>query len=394
MMTGTADGTRNYALSRAELGFFGAEMLPTPAVAVDRARLIANIAGARRLMPDTVALRPHIKTHKCHEIAKLQADHGATGFTCAKPGEAIAMLGGGVRSITVGYPIVLPAAAERVMRAARDRGVQARFVVDSAEGVAALATSAAVVGGEWPVYVEVDTGLKRCGVDPATDQASRLAGAICAAKGLTFSGLFTHEGHAYAGKTPEGVRAVASIVKESLASLKARIAKCGTAVPNVSTGSTPTLYANAGWDVSNEARPGNYVFADLTPVRLGLVPMNSVALAVAATVVSANRDYAIIDAGSKTLSSDLAPHSAGDGASYGLAYALEAAGVAEPLTVARLSEEHGFLALDGRRLPIGARVLVFPNHSCPVANLVDELMVLDDGGRVERWRVAARGAIR
>jgi D-serine deaminase-like pyridoxal phosphate-dependent protein len=77
-----------------------------------------------------------------------------------------------------------------------------------------------------------------------------------------------------------------------------------------------------------------------------------------------------------------------------LYFVVSAAGVAEPLTVARLSEEHGFLALDGRRLPIGARVLVFPNHSCPVANLVDELMVLDDGGRVERWRVAARGAIR
>jgi D-serine deaminase-like pyridoxal phosphate-dependent protein len=64
------------------------------------------------------------------------------------------------------------------------------------------------------------------------------------------------------------------------------------------------------------------------------------------------------------------------------------------LTVARLSEEHGFLALDGRSLKIGSRVLIFPNHACPVANLVDELTVLSADGGVERWHVAARGAIR
>ena len=77
-----------------------------------------------------------------------------------------------------------------------------------------------------------------------------------------------------------------------------------------------------------------------------------------------------------------------------MAYPLEAAGAAEPLAVARLSEEHGFLALGGRSLRIGARVLIFPNHACPIVNLVDELSVLGEDGHVERWRVVARGAIR
>jgi D-serine deaminase-like pyridoxal phosphate-dependent protein len=262
------------------------------------------------------------------------------------------------------------------------------------EGVGALAAAATSAGGTWPVYMEVDTGLKRCGVDPSSETAVAVARAIDAAGGLSFAGLFTHEGHAYGGKTPEGVRAVAAAVKETLAALKARIEKCGIAVPAVSTGSTPTLYANAGWDVSTEARPGNYVFADMTPVKLGLVSPKEVALAVVATVVSANAEYAIIDAGSKTLSSDQAPHSAGGAASYGSAYPLDAAQAEMPFAVARLSEEHGFLALDGRRLEIGARVLIFPNHSCPVANLVDELTVLGEGGSVKHWRVAARGTIR
>jgi D-serine deaminase-like pyridoxal phosphate-dependent protein len=382
------------ALARSDLGFIGAEKLETPAVAIDKGRLVANIKRARALVPASVALRPHIKTHKSHDIARLQLENGASGLTCAKPGEAVAMLSGGAPSVTVAYPVVVADKAERVMRAARERGAEARFVADSAEGVAALAQAAQRVGGEWAVYIEVDTGLRRCGVDPAGDAGPQIARAISEAKGLTLAGLFTHEGHAYSGKTPEGVRAVAAQVKETLAGLKARIEAAGVRVSGVSTGSTPTLFANAGWEVSTEARPGNYALADLTPVKLGLISMQDIALAVVATVVSANRDYAIIDAGSKTLTSDLAPHSAGGAASYGLAYAVEAAGAVEPFTVARLSEEHGFLAREGRDIKIGTRVLIFPNHSCPIVNLLDAVTVLDANGSAETWPVNARGTIR
>lgn len=382
------------ALARADLGFAGAEGLETPAVAIDKGRLVANIRRARALVPESVALRPHIKTHKSHQVARLQLENGASGLTCAKPGEAVAMLGGGAPSVTVAYPVVQADKAERVMRAARERGAEARFVADSAEGVAALAEAAQRAGGAWPVYIEVDTGLRRCGVDPVGDAGGKIARGIGEAKGLTFAGLFTHEGHAYGGKTPEGVRAVAAQVKETLAGLKARIEAAGIRVPDVSTGSTPTLFANAGWDLSTEARPGNYALADLTPVKLGLIAMQDIALAVVATVVSANRDYAIIDAGSKTLTSDLAPHSAGGAAAYGLAYPMEAAGAAAPFTVARLSEEHGFLAREGRDIKIGTRVLIFPNHSCPIVNLVDAVTVLDANGGVETWPVNARGTTR
>ncbi len=382
------------ALARGDLGFAGAEGQETPAVVIDKGRLVANIRRVRALVPDSVALRPHIKTHKSHQIARLQLDNGASGLTCAKPGEAVVMLEGGAPSVTVAYPVVMAEKAERVMRAARERGAEARFVADSAEGVTALADAARTAGGEWPVYIEVDTGLRRCGVDPAGDAGVKIARTISEAKGLAFAGLFTHEGHAYSGKTPEGVRAVAAQVKETLAGLKARIEAAGVCVPGISTGSTPTLFANAGWDVSTEARPGNYALADLTPVKLGLISMQDIALAVVATVVSANRDYAIIDAGSKTLTSDLAPHSAGGAASYGLAYGMEAAGAAAPFTVARLSEEHGFVARDGRDIKIGARMLIFPNHSCPIVNLVDGVTVLDGAGRAETWPVNARGTIR
>jgi len=382
------------ARTRSDLGFAGAEHLETPAVVIDKARLIANIRRARSLVPDAVALRPHIKTHKCHEIARLQLANGATGLTCAKPGEAVAMLAGGAPSVTVAYPIVVPAKAERVMRAARDRDADARFLADSPDGVAALATAAKAVGGRWPVYVEVDTGLRRCGVDPDGGQGIALARRIAGEPGLVFAGLFTHEGHAYGGKTPDGIRAVAAAVSATLGGLKARIETAGLSVPTVSTGSTPTLFANAGWEVANEARPGNYVLADLTPVKLGLIDLCDIALAVAATVVSTNNDYAIIDAGSKALTSDLAPHSSGGAASYGLAYELGTAGAAMPFPVARLSEEHGFLALEGRAMKVGTRVIVFPNHSCPIVNLVDDLTVIGEGGSIERWPVAARGSIR
>jgi D-serine deaminase-like pyridoxal phosphate-dependent protein len=244
------------------------------------------------------------------------------------------------------------------------------------------------------VLVELDTGLKRCGVDPAGDAPLALASAIVRDPGLRLAGLFTHEGHGYAGPDPLAIRQAARRARLAMLDCAHRLRQAGLPVEAVSMGSTPTLLADGGFEGITEVRPGNYVFLDLTAVRLGLCRPSDLALAVVATVVSANDTFALIDAGSKTLSSDTRPHSAGGVASFGAVYPLDAGGAVEPFEVRRLSEEHGWVGLDGRRLAIGTKVLVLPNHACVVANLVDRYTVLSADAPPVHWPVAARGTIR
>jgi D-serine deaminase-like pyridoxal phosphate-dependent protein len=133
---------------------------------------------------------------------------------------------------------------------------------------------------------------------------------------------------------------------------------------------------------------------DMTPLRLGLIDVDRISLSVLATVISVNQNYMIIDAGTKVLSSDLGAHGTGAGVGYGMAYAVEDYETRRhPLSVVKLSEEHGFLQRNGVFLPIGSQVRVIPNHACPVANLTDTLVVLSDAGKFETWKVDARGCV-
>lgn len=176
--------------------------------------------------------------------------------------------------------------------------------------------------------------------------------------------------------------------------VRSRIENAGFKVNEVSVGATPTFLESRSYEGITEARPGNYVFLDLTPVRLGLVGLNRVALSVLSTIVSVNEDYFIIDAGSKVLSSDHGAHGTGGTTGHGIAYHLDDYEAHENgLTVARLSEEHGFVKRDGCNLVVGTRLRVIPNHACPVVNLAEEVAVIKDDGLV-RWPVDARAKVR
>ena len=212
------------------------------------------------------------------------------------------------------------------------------------------------------------------------------------ARGLKFCGLLSHAGHAYGAQGVSAIAAIADDERRQMKLVSDRLAALNMTVAEISVGSTPTVLAATSFDGVTEIRPGNYVFLDLTACRLGVAKLNQVALGVVTTVVSVNERYCIIDAGSKVLSSDTGPHGSGGGA-FGLCVALDPANSPwrEGRPVARLSEEHGFVEHAGKPLPIGAGALVFPNHSCPVANLADRLMVLRDKGEPAVWSVAARG---
>jgi D-serine deaminase-like pyridoxal phosphate-dependent protein len=382
------------ALAPADPGFPGAAGLETPEVVIDLARLDRNIARARAIVPPGVALKPHVKTHKSPAVFARQQAAGAVAATAAKPGEAIVFLEAGIAEVTVAFPLVDPAKARRVMEAARRTGGHVRFTVDSQAGIEALSVAAAGAGARPDVLVELDTGLKRCGVDPSGGAPLALASALVRDPNLCFAGLFTHEGHGYGGPDAAAIRRTARSARLTMLDCAERLRNAGLPVGVVSMGSTPTLLADGGFEGVTEFRPGNYVFLDLTAVRLGLCRPSDLALAVVATVVSGNDTYALIDAGSKTLSSDTRPHSGGGVASYGAVYPLDPSFSGEPFEVRRLSEEHGWVGLDGRPLAIGTKVLVLPNHACVVANLVDRYTILSETTAPVHWPVAARGTIR
>lgn len=370
--------------------------IETPAVLIDSERLLANLEWAQSLARSRgVALRPHVKTHKCLQIAQLQLERGAVGLTASKVDEALVFIESGVRSITVAYPLLDPGKLDRLLRAAAQHATDLRVVVDSENGVRALTEAARRSGCVPGALLEIDVGLHRCGLSEQDPMLLPLVRCICANDNLRFVGLLSHAGHSYGASTREEVAQIAAEECAILRRVRSRLEAAGIEVSEVSVGSTPTVLASDSYEGITEIRPGNYAFMDRTPVRLGLAKLERVALTVLTTVVSVNARYLIVDAGSKVLSSDRGAHGATAVADYGLAFPLgEENDFASALPVVKLSEEHGFVGRGACDLPIGSKLRIVPNHACPVVNLVDELTVISGKGQIARWSVSARGKTR
>jgi D-serine deaminase-like pyridoxal phosphate-dependent protein len=359
------------------------ESLPTPAVLVDLDVLEANIGRqAARARAAGVKLRPHAKTHKCAEIARLQLAAGARGLSLAKVGEAEVFVDAGFDDIFLAYPLVGDDAARRLLRLSD----HARLAVgaDSLEGAKSLAAPFRAAGRTLDVLLKVDVGYGRVGVSP--ERALRVAREIARQRGLRLRGVFTHAGHAYVAPSRRERDRVAHSEGEILASVASRLRRGGLPVEEVSVGSTPTAAVAMRARGVTECRPGNYVFHDASQVELGTCGVDDCALTVVATVVSVpTRGRAVVDAGSKTLSSDpLRPRPGGYGRLLGHRSRIDG-----------LSEEHGIVSVArGETFRVGERVRILPNHACVVVNLHDRL-IGTSGGRVEAvLPVAARGRVR
>lgn len=368
--------------------------LKTPFILVQRERLLRNIRkGAAIAAEAGIFLRPHVKTHKSVELATLQKEHGASGLTASKPSEAEVFIHAGFSDILVAYPVIDPDRIIPLLQAAESRRASVAFIADSTDGLCALAKAAQIAGRSIPVRLKIDVGLHRCGVAADSPALEELARLLPAYPLLRFGGLMSHAGHAYACKDRGEIADVARTEQSLMLLAKERMSQFGFPDAGISVGSTPTVFSSDRFAGIDEIRPGNYVFLDLTAVRLGVASHHDIALGVVATIVSANNDYYIIDAGSKALTSDLGAHSS-SGSGFGLAFPFPAQqDHAATLPVVRLSEEHGFVERCGGFLPIGTRLLVYPNHACPVVNLFNRLAICSPGGEPSLWSVDARGKV-
>jgi D-serine deaminase-like pyridoxal phosphate-dependent protein len=300
----------------------------------------------------------------------------------------------GFRSITVAYR----SSRRRNSRSSSQwRAItvrKLRLIVDSSTALAALRAVAQQMDYATSVFLKVDVGLHRVGVSPGGEALVELAQQVVDAPRLRFAGLLSHAGHAYAAADRAGVERIARQEAALLRHARGRLESAGITVQEVSVGSTPTVLASDCYEGITEIRPGNYVFMDRTPLRLGLIAAERIALTVLATVVSLNEQYVILDAGSKVLSSDRGPHGTGGEDGFGIAYPAEHFLEQDaPAPLEKLSEEHAFVSRLHWPVRVGDKVRMIPNHSCAVVNLADELVGLHGDGTIERWHVAARGAV-
>jgi D-serine deaminase-like pyridoxal phosphate-dependent protein len=344
--------------------------LETPVPVVDIDRLKANILRLQSYLDKHgIANRPHIKTHKIPAIAQMQMDAGAVGITCQKVSEAEVMAEAGFTDIFIPYNIVGEKKLTRLMALARR--VTLSVTADSAYVIRELSDAAQRTGLTLTVLIECDTGLHRCGVQ-SPQEAAELARLISQLPNLHFGGLMTYP-------TSEETD---NFVRET----RALLADDGVQIERVSGGGTPTMWqVDAHPDVT-EHRAGIYVYGDRLTLRSGAVTLDTCAFKVHATVVSRpTSERGILDAGSKSLSSDL--HGL-DGYGHICEY--------PEAKIYALSEEHGHVDFSTceRKPEIGERVTIIPNHCCTVTSLFDEV-VGARGDQVEViWQVTARGTVR
>jgi D-serine deaminase-like pyridoxal phosphate-dependent protein len=347
--------------------------ISTPRPVIDEARMETNIARVQAYADQHgLAFRPHIKTHKLPSIARLQVDAGAKGINCQKITEAEVFADAGFEDILITFNILGTEKLER-LAALNERISGLKIVADSGTTIEGLSQHFARLK-PITVLVECDTGAGRCGVQTPRE-AFELASLIHAMPGLTFGGLLTYP-------KPDAAAAVQAYFSEAMSLL----AGAGIPCPVVSHGGTPSLFEGHRVPAATEYRAGTYVYNDRSMIRAGHCTEADCAMTILATVVSRPAPgRAVIDAGVKTLTSDLLGFT-----DYGLVVGFPDA------VIKALSEEHGVIdisACNDAFPSIGEKIRIIPNHTCVVTNMFDTMVFHRDGVVTRVEDIAARGLV-
>jgi D-serine deaminase-like pyridoxal phosphate-dependent protein len=357
--------------------------LPTPCLVLDRGKLARNLATmAEAVARHGVALRPHMKTAKSAEVARMAVAGQQGGITVSTLAEVEHFAAAGFRDILYAVGIT-PAKLDRAA-ALRRAGIDLTIVTDDDDTAAAVAAHARATGADHRVLVEVDCGEHRGGM--AVDSEALLA--VGRTLGKHCAGVMTHAGHSYACRSLAEIEAVAEAERLAAVTAAERLRALGLATPIISVGSTPTaLHARSLAGVT-ETRPGVYMFQDLFQTQIGSGAPEDMAVTVLASVIHRRQaeNRIVIDAGAMALSKDRSTASAPK--DYGFGLVLDAAGRRSfgEAIVERANQEHGIVAsnatLPFERLPVGAHVRVAPNHVCMTAAAYDRYHVVDGSDAV------------
>ena len=368
------------------------ETLKTPSLVLDVAKVRRNAAEmSQRVKQFGADLRPHIKTHKCIEVARMQTAGHSGAVTVSTLAEARAFAANGFSKITYAVPIE-PGKFDEAIELSRD--CELSLITDDVGIPVQLNDVAKRANAHLHLFLKVDVGYHRCGVEPTSQEAFEIPKRIADATNLRFAGILTHAGHSYNCQTRTEVLALAKHERDVMADFGEALRKEVGPVPIVSIGSTPTITSVDHLNGVDEVRPGNYIFFDAFQATLGSCALDDCALTVLAAVVhrargDGDRRKVIIDAGAIALSKDRGPVGINPDCGYGKV--LDLTGKDLNLTVGEMSQEHGQVIVNDDHafdsLKVGTRVRVLANHSCLTAAQHSYYNVLEGENIVDHWQI-------
>ena len=361
------------------------DSVKTPSLVLDLERVRRNAGRMSEVaLRNNVRLRPHIKTHKCVEVAKIQTAGHSGAITVSTLAEARAFAKHGFNDITYAVPIERGKFDEAIE--ILNSGVKLNLLTDDADTMKALDAASSDASVRFNVFVKIDCGTHRVGVEPATKEAIEIPRLISDAKNLNFAGILTHAGHSYDVETKEQILEVARHERDVMVTLAEKLRSDGIEVPTVSIGSTPTMSLVDHLEGVDEIRPGNYIFFDNFQATLGSCSFEDTALTVLAAVMHKGKDKLVVDAGAIALSKDRGPFGLDPSCGYGRVLDLE--GKETGLRVTGMSQEHGTItgkAVD--KFKVGGRVRILANHSCLTAAQHSHYNVVENRSVVDRWEI-------
>ena len=403
--------------------------LETPCLILHRDRLERNIkAMADRFREIGVPLRPHLKTAKSIDVARICAGHGADRWTVSTLREAEYFAANGLTDILYAVSII-PAKLDRVSALNR-KGADVAVCLDTLETATALA-SAPIDGPPLRVFLEIDVDRHRTGLRPDEARLIEIAQTIHNADRLQLFGVMAHGGESYGASSLAEIEAMAEQERSVCVAAAAAIREAGIPRPFVSVGSTPTARFGRSFDGVSEVRAGVYMFQDIFQSNLehipqdsdrnsrqgyaqdidsgaischesdpafvesasDIAPLDDIAVTVLASVVShsPHLNRLILDAGGLALSKDRSCASQENDCGYGF-LTDEDGRLIHELFIEGVSQEHGYVttrdgqALDFAKFPIGSRLQVLPNHACMTAAAYDAYHVVDgQGAMLGEW---------
>ncbi len=352
----------------------------TPAIIILRDVASANVASmGSGLKSQGIAHRPHIKAHKSVELAKLQLAFGAQGITCAKISEAEVMVNAGIRDVLIANEIIGAYKCTRLARLAKR--AQITTVADSKVCVDGLSEAAQAEGSTISLYIDVEIGAKRCGAQE--EEAYELAKYAMSKPGIRLVGIMGYANAIYSKKAGKEMEEAANEEREALVRIRRTLADKGIRLPVLSSGSSYSSRYPDQLGGITESRAGNYIFNDVTTLFTGSCTVDDCAIRVVARVISIPAPgRLIIDAGSKTLTSDTS------GARKGFGYIVEY----PEMEIYALNEEHGYVHYD-EKLPVkvGELLTIIPNHACMLCNLENWVWSVTSDGAFRKMNIEARG---
>lgn len=362
--------------------------LDTPCLVLERGKLERNIARMREhLAKLKVGLRPHVKTAKCLDVARLALESQPGGITVSTLKEAEQFFAHGVTDILYAVGIT-PHKLDHVA-ALRKQGADITIILDNPESARIVATRGAELGVRFPALIEIDSDGHRSGVKPDDGVLVDIGRMLESGNGAQLRGIMTHAGDSYNCDTVKKIRALAIRERDAVAHCASRLRAAGLPCPVVSVGSTPTATYSDDLTGVTEVRAGVYMFFDLVMAGLKVCAVDDIAVSVLATVIGHQPDkgWIITDAGWMAMSRDRGTASQAIDQGYGVVCDLAGKPV-EDLLVVSTNQEHGIIghrgggAIDAAKYPVGTLLRILPNHACATSAQHERYHVVDGDAQV------------